>query len=46
MEISTFSKGFTMDVSEFYNIFPQNAQVLDVECREGRNNILHDKKLV
>lgn len=39
MEVSTFSKGPTMDINEFYKLFPQNAQVLDVGCGEGRNSI-------
>lgn len=43
MEVSTFSKGPTMDVNEFYNVFPQNAQVLDVGCGEGRNSIFMAK---
>ena len=32
-----------MDVNEFYNVFPQNAQVLDVECGEKRNSIFMAK---
>lgn len=43
MEVSTFSKGPTMDVNEFHNIFPQNALVLDVGCGEGRNSIIMAK---
>ncbi len=43
MEVSAFSKGPTMDVNEFYNVFPQNAQVLDVGCGEGRNSIFMAK---
>ena len=43
MEVSTFSKGPTMDVNEFYNVFPKNAQVLDVGCGEGRNSIFMAK---
>lgn len=43
MEVSTFSKGPTVDVNEFCNIFPQNAQVLDVGCGEGRNSIFMAK---
>lgn len=38
MEVSTFSNGPTVDVNEFYSIFPRNAQVLDVGCGEGRNS--------
>ena len=29
-EVSTFSKGPTVDVEEFYEMFPRNADVLDV----------------
>lgn len=36
-DVSTFSKGPTVDVKEFYTLFPQNARVLDVGCGEGRN---------
>lgn len=43
MEVSAFSKGPTMDVNEFCNVFPQNAQVLDVGCGEGRNSIFMAK---
>ena len=43
MEVSTFSKSPTMDVNEFYNVFPKNAQVLDVGCGEGRNSIFMAK---
>ena len=43
MDVSAFSKGPTMDVNEFYPIFPKNAQVLDVGCGEGRNSIFMAK---
>lgn len=43
MEVSAFSKGPTTDINEFYNIFPKNAQVLDVGCGEGRNSIFMAK---
>lgn len=43
MEVSTFSKEPTMDVNEFCNIFPQNAQVLNAGCGEGRNSIFMAK---
>ncbi len=43
MAVSTFSKGPTVDVNEFYHVFPQNAQVLDVGCGEGRNSIFMAK---
>lgn len=44
MDVSTFSKGPTMDVNKFYPIFPENAQVLDVGCGEGRNSIFMAKQ--
>mgnify|MGYP000408746975 CR=1 FL=1 len=34
-EVSTFSKGPTADVEEFYEVLPRNADVLDVGCGEG-----------
>lgn len=37
--VSTFSKGPTVDVKEFYGIFPPHSLVLDVGCGEGRNSI-------
>lgn len=43
MEVSTFSKGPTVDVNEFYRIFPRNARVLDVGCGEGRNSVFMAK---
>ena len=42
-EVSAFSKGPTVDVEEFYEIFPKNADVLDVGCGEGRNSIFMAK---
>lgn len=39
LDVSTFSKGPTLDVNEFFELFPQNATVLDVGCGEGRNSI-------
>ena len=38
-QVLTFSKGPTVDVKEFYEIFPKNCSVLDVGCGEGRNAI-------
>ena len=43
MHVSAFSKGPTMDVNELYNVFPDNAQVLDVGCGEGRNSVFMAK---
>ncbi len=37
--VATFSKGPTVDVNEYYSIFPPNSLVLDVGCGEGRNSI-------
>ena len=42
--VSTFAKGPTVDVMEFYEIFPKKAIVLDVGCGEGRNSIFMAKK--
>lgn len=39
LDVSTFSKEPTVDVKEFYKLFPQNARVLDVGCGEGRNSL-------
>lgn len=36
-DVSTFSKGPTVDVEEFYHLFPRDGRVLDVGCGEGRN---------
>lgn len=43
MDVSTFCKGPTVDVNEFYHIFPKNSSVLDVGCGEGRNSIFMAK---
>lgn len=38
-DVSTFSKGPTGDIAEFYSNFKPNSIVLDVGCGEGRNSI-------
>lgn len=42
-DVSTFSKGPTVDVNEYYAIFPPDSLVLDVGCGEGRNSIFMAK---
>ena len=42
--VSTFSKGPTVDIQEFYGIFPPHSLVLDVGCGEGRNSIFLAKQ--
>lgn len=37
--VSTFSRGPTVDIDEFYPFFPKHASVLDVGCGEGRNSV-------
>ncbi len=37
--VATFSKGPTVDVNEYYSIFPTDSLVLDVGCGEGRNSV-------
>jgi tellurite methyltransferase len=37
--VSTFSKGPTADVSEFWHNFKKGSTILDVGCGEGRNSI-------
>ena len=36
---STFYKGPTVDLEEFYNLLAPESKVLDVGCGEGRNSI-------
>lgn len=36
-DVSTFSKGPTIDVAENWELFPKGGKVLDVGCGEGRN---------
>lgn len=43
-DVTTFQKGPTTDIAEFYNIFNNNSVVLDVGCGEGRNSIFLAEK--
>ena len=43
-KVSTFSKGPTGDVSEFYSNFNDHSLILDVGCGEGRNSIFLAEK--
>lgn len=43
-DVSTFSKGPTVDVNEYYAIFPPHSLILDVGCGEGRNSIFLAKQ--
>lgn len=38
-DVTTFQKGSTSDIAEFYGLFNDNSVVLDVGCGEGRNSI-------
>lgn len=38
-DVSTFQKGPTTDINEYFCIFKKNSSVLDVGCGEGRNSI-------
>ncbi len=42
--VSTFAKGPTKDVGEFYHHFSPNSHILDVGCGEGRNSIFLTKQ--
>lgn len=39
LDISTFSKGPTVDINEYFHILKVPSSVLDVGCGEGRNSI-------
>lgn len=38
-DVSTFQKGPTADINEYYSIFKKESDILDVGCGEGRNSI-------
>lgn len=38
-DISTFQKGPTADIKEYFSIFKKESSILDVGCGEGRNSI-------
>ena len=38
-DVSTFQKGPTTDIAEYYGIFKSSSVVLDIGCGEGRNSI-------
>jgi tellurite methyltransferase len=38
-DVSTFHKGPTADINEYFSIFNKESSVLDVGCGEGRNSI-------
>lgn len=37
--VSTFAKGPTADIAEYWTLFPAGGTVLDVGCGEGRNSV-------
>ena len=41
---STFSKGPTADLKEYYHLIKPNSRILDVGCGEGRNSIFLAKQ--
>jgi len=43
-DVSTFSKGPTVDVAEYFHLLKPRSLVLDVGCGEGRNSIFLAEK--
>lgn len=43
-DVSTFSKGPTVDIQEFYTLFKPGSVILDVGCGEGRNALFLAKQ--